>query len=199
MNIRGIWIWENDHPAKDEYADFLSDFTYKGGSCTLRISVDSDYAAYVNGTLCSFGQYADYPYYKVADEIDLTTFVRSGKNELMIIAWFNGAESCLTYHPGTAGVIYEVDGDGEVLAASSTDTLCRMNAHYISHRCKEITKQLSYGYAYDANGTELPLHKAVASAGHTTDLYKRPIASIELGEPVKETLLKAENGTHFLL
>lgn len=41
----------------------------------LQISADSNYAAYINGRLAAWGQYADYPYDKIYDEVDVTEFL----------------------------------------------------------------------------------------------------------------------------
>ena len=69
------WIWCNNAPQPDEYGEFYSEFsTKKCDGITLSISADSDYAVYLNGTLCAFGQYHDYPYDKVYDTVDLSPF-----------------------------------------------------------------------------------------------------------------------------
>jgi hypothetical protein len=56
------FIWCNSTPANDEYGEFYSSFAYETGKVTLRITADSNYAAYLNGTLCACGQYANYPH-----------------------------------------------------------------------------------------------------------------------------------------
>ena len=66
------WIWCNDAPEKDEYGEFVDSFTYESGKVVLQISADSNYAAYINGRLAAWGQYADYPYDKIYDEVDVT-------------------------------------------------------------------------------------------------------------------------------
>ena len=114
------WIWENASPQKDEYADFRAGFT-AGSTTVLRISADSNYAAYVNGELAAFGQYGDFPHYKVYDEVDISAFCREGENRLEIVVWYFGMASSV-YYPGKAGVWFEVKADGEIAAESGADT-----------------------------------------------------------------------------
>ena len=51
----------------------------------LCISADSRYAVWVNGTYVPAWQYADYPEYKVFDEIDISPLVRPGENRLAVL------------------------------------------------------------------------------------------------------------------
>lgn len=68
----------------------------------MRISCDSNYAVYINDALAAFGQYADYPWYKVYDEIELSTFFTVGVNCIKIIVWYYG-ENFSTYYKGKPG------------------------------------------------------------------------------------------------
>ena len=63
------WIWATDSARPDEYAEFLEQFDFTGKEAHLYISADSGYAVYLNGALCAFGQYADFPYDKVYDAL----------------------------------------------------------------------------------------------------------------------------------
>jgi hypothetical protein len=147
---KASWIWCTDTPLADEYGDFYAEFhRQKEERITLSISADSNYAVYLNGTLCAFGQYHDYPYDKVFDTIDLTPLCREGKNRLAITVWYYG-ESCMSYYPGRAGLLFAVRGEGGVLCASGVETLSRLSPTYENHRQKQITSQLGFGFAYDA-------------------------------------------------
>ena len=48
------WIWCNSSPKPDEYGEFVDHFTYHAGNVFLRISSDSNYAAYINGSMQIF-------------------------------------------------------------------------------------------------------------------------------------------------
>lgn len=193
-----LWIWENTTPRADEYADFCASFTWDGSApVTLRVSVDSNYAAYVNGELAAFGQYADYPHYKVADERDVTPYCRKGENELVLVVWYYGDGSSV-YCPGQAGAAFEISCGDAILAASGADTLCRPDPHYVSHRRKLITGQLGFSYFYDAAAEETAWHPACLT-GYAPELHPRPILPLTL-EPLREgRVIAADGGTHFLL
>lgn len=152
MNIpfkTASWIWSNPNPQQDEYGEFVDHFVYEEGSVTLRISADSNYATYINGQLASWGQYADYPYDKVYDEVDVTTFCQQGENRIATIVWYCGLDNIFTYYPGNAGLIYEITCDNKVLCESNETTLSRMSKSYMNHRQQLITLQLGFGYGYD--------------------------------------------------
>nr|WP_304710430.1 family 78 glycoside hydrolase catalytic domain [uncultured Acetatifactor sp.] len=145
-----LWIWCNANPRADEYGEFLDRFDYEAGNVTLRISADSNYAAYVNGVLAAWGQYADFPYDKVYDEVDITACCTKGANCIAIVVWYYGIASSSTYCLGNAGLLYEVVGEEKMLCRSSEDTLSRMSRAYRNHRMHIITGQLGLGYGYDA-------------------------------------------------
>ncbi len=144
------WIWCSVEPKSDEYGEFVDCFLYKEGKVLLRISADSNYAAYINGQLAAWGQYADFPYDKVYDEVDVTEYCHKGENRIAILVWYYGISSSFTYYPGKAGLLYEVIGNNVVLCESNTDTFARMSKAYMNHRKKELSWQLGLGYGYDA-------------------------------------------------
>ncbi len=144
------WIWSNQSPQRDEYSEFVDHFIYKKGHVILRISADTNYAAYINGRLAAWGQYADFPYDKVYDELDITEYCQRGENRIAIIVWYCGLDYTSTYYPGNAGLLYEVSCACTVLCRSNETTLSRISNTYMNHREKLITLQLGLGYSYDA-------------------------------------------------
>ena len=152
---KASWIWRQGEAGKDEFCDFLDTVTVPAESLscgkryTLRIAADSNYTVWMNGELCAFGQYADYPHYKVYDEVDITAFLRAGENRMVTVVWYYGIES-QTYKVGDAGLIYEIaDEDGAVVAYTHAGTLSRKSRDYISGRCDLISGQLGPTYRYD--------------------------------------------------
>ena len=139
------WIWCNDSPQADEYGEFADCFPYEAGRAVLRISADSNYAAYVNGELAAWGQYADFPWDKVYDEVDVSGFCRKGENRLAIVVWYYGISTSSTYCRGNAGLLYELAGEKGVLCRSGQETLSRMSRAYLSHRVRIIAGQLGLG------------------------------------------------------
>ena len=199
MNGHGIWIWENAQPQKDEYADFSQAFylSHPQTPVMLEISADSNYAAYVNGQLAAFGQYGDYPHWKVVDSHDITEFCVPGENRLLITAWHYG-ETTFSHFPGPAGVCFQVKSADAVVAASGVHTLCRTNPNYISHREKLITWILGYSFCYDATGTDTTWHTAIPT-GYAPELHPRPIDTLKLCPLVDGKIIDGNGSTHFLL
>ena len=107
--MQGQWIWENVQANADEHAEFFTEFVYskEQGAVKLVVSADSDYGVYVNGMLVEFGQYPDYPYYKVYDEVDITKYVKEGKNTLAFEVWYF-CKSNLVYYLGEAGLFFQL-------------------------------------------------------------------------------------------
>jgi len=143
------WIWHSEENKANEYGEFYSEFEYSGGSLTLKIAADSNYAAYINGTLAAFGQYADFPYDKVCDKVDVSAFCREGKNSLAVIVWYYGIDTTQVYYKGEAGVIFELENNGEIALASGENILSRLSRAYCNYGTKIITGQLGLSFAYD--------------------------------------------------
>ena len=85
MNAK--WIWQNTNNHSDEYVKVVDTFTLEETNAQLTISCDSNYNAYLNGELVAFGQYADYPHFKVCNKIDLSAYAKKGGNLLVIVVW----------------------------------------------------------------------------------------------------------------
>ena len=116
------WIWPTSNAQPDEYAEFYECVDFYGKSAELYISSDSNYTVYVNGSLAAFGQYADFPYKKVYDRIDLSRYMRQGKNVVAFRVWYYGVDTFSTYYPGRAGLLYSLYGDGTLISYSSAAT-----------------------------------------------------------------------------
>ena len=179
------WIWLNKEAKKDEYAVFLCDFNIDCGNTFLNISADSNYQVYVNGKLSAFGQYPDYPHYKVYDSCDISKFVNKGKNRLVIVAWYYGNPT-LTYTVGKAGVIFEVVNGGKVIEYSSENIVSRLALDNVSHVEKIITPQIGYSFVYNPNLYDGYLNADYIPNGFepskivesSTEFVKRPIKEL---------------------
>ena len=143
------WIWSGSNPKEDEYGEFVDFFTYESGTITLQISADSNYAAYINGELAAWGQYADFPYDKVYDEVDVTSYCKQGENRISILVWYYGISSIFTYYRGNAGLMYQVICKDNILCKSNENTLSRKSIAYMNHKKHMLTPQIGFGYGYD--------------------------------------------------
>ena len=124
--MKGIWT-ESETCG---FAEFKQSFNYAGGGAVVRISAAFRYAAFINGVFVSNGQYADIPEKKRIDEIDVSSFVRKGENELYIVA-MHTLEDFSIARAMDAYLVFEVLSRGVVLAESSENTLGRVAANYL--------------------------------------------------------------------
>ncbi len=163
MNAK--WIWENAEIRADEYVRFYQTFTHKNGRVMISLACDSNYELYVNGKRAAFGAYADYPYDKVYDRIDITEYCKEGKNTLSVLVWYYG-EDFFTYFKGLPGLIFEVTEDGSTVAASGKQTLCSIAKDYKQGMKKIITTQMGFSFCYDTCGYDGCLSKSFAPVGY---------------------------------
>ena len=184
------WIWCNSNPHQDEYGEFIDEFMYDAGSVVLRISADSNYATYINGELAAWGQYADFPYDKVYDEVDITAFCKKGINRIATVVWYYGLDYIFVYYPGKAGLLYEVVCDDTVLCHTDRNTRARMSHAYRNHRMRILSMQLGLGYGYDATREDVWLTGELVGFSNATvvkqtlPLRKRPCDKLVFLEEV---------------
>ena len=151
---RASWIWRQGETGADEFCDFLTTVEIPAVKTRyyLHIASDSNYTVYMNGKLCAFGQYADYPDYKVYDRMDITDYLRAGMNRMAAVVWYFGIDSS-TYRMGKPGLIFEIlDEADNLIARSDESVLSRKSGDYVSGECKLISGQLGPTYHYDMKG-----------------------------------------------
>ena len=143
------WIWNSEAEGTDCYCEFISDVIFdKANKSRIRISADSNYALYINGNFVESGQYADYPNYKVYDEIDITENTVPGLNHIAVIVWYYGVKT-FNYTIGKPGLIFEVEQNGKIVLSSDSDVLSRKSEMYISGKNQMITPQLGLNFHID--------------------------------------------------
>ena len=149
MLEKSKWIWKQGEVDADEYAEFYKSFEWNGGKCICRLSCDSDYTLFINGQFVSSNQYGDFEWYKVYDEIDITSYLKAGINHFAVLVWYFGMDSS-RYIKAPAGLIYEVETDGKTVIVSDENTQSRESRGYRSRLKKWITGQLGCSFEYDA-------------------------------------------------
>ncbi len=190
------WIWYAETSCPDTYGDFEDHFVYTGGKVICRISCDGDYTLFVNGVFVSSNQYGCFEHYKIYDSVDITEHLTVGDNKLLITVWHLGIGSS-RYKPAPAGLLYEVEQDGNILCQSSVSTLCRENPNYKSGYKKMVTPQLGQSFLFDATRPETDFHRSFL-ANKQCRMYPRPTQKLQLQSARKATVLKDE-GNHYLL
>ncbi|MBQ9692244.1 MAG: family 78 glycoside hydrolase catalytic domain, partial [Clostridia bacterium] len=115
----------------------------------LKISADSNYAVYINGELAVFGQYADFPYDKIYDEVDISKYCKKGNNHVAVVVWYFGITTTSVYYKGEASLIFEIVNGDRVLCFSGEHTPSRLSRTYGQHARKIITGQMGLSFSYD--------------------------------------------------
>ena len=187
------WIWLNKQPESDEYGAFYDTFNVeKGTNATMRISVAGDYNVYINDKFVAFGQYADFAHYKVYDEIDVSPYLKEGKNEVLIIAWYIG-KSFSTYKDCGVGLLFEIENQrGDILSYTGAGMRSSLANGYVSHQNKVITMQLGFSYCYDSRAHEYVWKDAVSVTGFGKNLIKRPNQKLLLQPKIEGKLIDKE-------
>lgn len=152
MEPGASWIWTNSKLEEiNQYAEFRREFNLayvQGHDYNLYISADTDYVVWLNGEFVACGQYSDYPHDKVYDVLDVSGFLRDGKNVLCILVYYQG-ESSSKYLKGEPGLWFVLDA-GNTYIVSDEQTYGRKSAPYKNGPVPKITVQLSFTYEYDA-------------------------------------------------
>ncbi len=177
-----IWLAEE---TPDSYAEFTDDFIWVEGEVTLNISSDYRFAAFVNGKLVGNSQFADLPEYKTFSRYDLSEYVCKGNNKLLVKAYHpdGGYFQCRLM---TAFVCYEIKGKEELLCASSPETKCRQDKHYLPGDL--ITFQYGKGYSYSFTADDAQWECATVVSPGITE-YPKPIRNTTLTQIHNSTLL----------
>ena len=185
---QGKWIWRGGDYTVNEYVDFLKEFTVASvdEAAELNISIDTEYALWLNGTLLGCCQYDDYPDTKVYDTYKIGHLLKPGKNEIFVNGYFQGEES--TQYPGGIPGLWFSLTNGDQSVFSDSSVLCRKSAQYQSGEMEMLTKELGFCFRYDARGEDAPWENA-AEVGRDTTLSPRPIQQVTLNDFIPGKLI----------
>ena len=135
----------------NQYIEFRREFelTDIPQQACLRISVDTNFTAWINNKLSGCGQFGDFPEKRTFSQIDVSDLLKVGKNALAILVHYCG-EDTFSYLPGDAGLWYQVDINGKILAESDKRTLCRVSPNYLQEDTTRLTRQIGFSFNYNA-------------------------------------------------
>ncbi len=192
MFEKSQWIWENENPSSDEYAEFGG--TVRGGKGILRIAAETDYAAYVNGKLAAFGSYKGFKTVRFYDEILLDPFLTEKENEIDIVVWYQGVNCSSSIDCG-AGVLFEIAAGGKIVGASGKNTPSRIDTRYKNHYRKRLTPQLGFSFLYDVSANTEKWGDSTIIVQNVT-LLPRPVEKLVVSAPAESTLIGQEGGVY---
>lgn len=186
-NAQWIFAAEPGQRIRDQYFEYQSDFFQENSEKTmLYLSTYSQYAVYVNEEFVDCGQMPGYEDLQYYDQLDLSVFLKNGKNTLLIRQYVSG-ENFSTEHRQIPGVIFSVwNGEREVLA-SAPGIQSRRCSNYLENG-EKISGQLGFNFEYDANQLELPFSPSVL-AGKEKHLLPRPIQKLTVEPPAAVKLV----------
>lgn len=185
----GQWIWADVAPSENQYAVFKEEFFFDGGECVLKICAVSDYIAEINGNRASFGQYRSFDGEKYYDTVKIDEYCTEGKNEIKITVRYEGIDSAVSIK-GKPMVIFAVSCGGEVVAASSENTLSALSTEYVQGAGQYITPQLGLASHMRRSGNEKYGKSVLVDTDCT--LTPLPIKKCRLLPPVTGKLIDKE-------
>ncbi|MCR5682759.1 MAG: hypothetical protein K6G29_09955 [Clostridiales bacterium] len=177
----GKWIWAEGYDSPNTYIDAAVTIPVREGQkIVMAISADTNYAFEAGGQLF-FGQYADYPFDKVYDLLDLTASLTPGDNPVTIRVWHQGDDSS-TARGEAAGLIFEIFADGVCVAASGEETPVRpVNGYAMGPGVEHVSGQLGYSFRFDARIDEAAFGLCIL-ADKPLPVRERPIRKLILGD-----------------
>ena len=184
------WIWTSKEYGNNDYAEFCQKIDYNGGNVSVKFSVSGEYTLFVNGEYVTSVQYADFECYKVYENIDITKYLKKGENFVCFLCVY-WSKSGMRWNTPEAGLVFEIENDGKIVALSDENTLSRKSKAYVSGFPVKISSQLGYSFSYDANAEDEWLVGNGADFAKSAVLEKkcnfvaRPIKQ-QSAEPVKK-------------
>lgn len=200
------WIWCDAQQlrAPNQYVEFRVPFTVDRAprQAVLRVSVDTDFAAWANGEICGCGQFNDFPQRRTFSEMDVTSHLREGDNVLAFLVHYCGVDH-FSHLPGDAGLWFELICDGKVIARSDGATLCRPSPAYRKDMTARITAQRGFTFHFDARENDGWRERSFICGADWTKAHSwagdapssRPVRMLELkqdlsGKVIAQGLLK---------
>jgi Alpha-L-rhamnosidase N-terminal domain./Bacterial alpha-L-rhamnosidase. len=193
--FKAEWIWlQQEFEKVNQYVEFRHEFMMDEADCTdasLYISVDTEYAVWLNGGFVNCGQYDDYPDKKVYDVLQVSSLLKPGRNVLYVLAYYQG-ENSFQYVKGLPGLIYSIR-TGKLHISSGNGTLCRESLTYKCGTVPKISEQLAFSFEYNAISDDGWLFedyevdsswKVPVKTKHASVLNERPIKKLDIKEKV---------------
>lgn len=179
---RAQWIWCGEAERENAYVCFEQRFeAAEGGPAQARVSVDGQYALWINGQLAGWGWTAGYPDRRWMDVLEVAELLHPGENRLELVVHCPGVDFS-THRAAPPGAAFEVKCGGRVLASSGPETRCAPHPGYRSGPMERVSVQLGHSFCYDAQRAEaLKAHWQPPAPGRApAQLKPRPIERLAL-------------------
>jgi alpha-L-rhamnosidase len=175
------WVWHaGSREAYHDYHRFRQDFTApKSGATRLLITADAYYQAWLNGQVIGHGPAKSAAGRRSVDTYDVTALVQPGANVLEVLVLGLGMGN-MTYCPGDAGLIFELQAAGRTVAASGARTRVRPEA---ARQRPTVRRWILPGVEDVDSTAKAGAWRAATVVTSTAQLYPRRV-SLPVREPV---------------
>ncbi|MCL2518322.1 MAG: family 78 glycoside hydrolase catalytic domain [Oscillospiraceae bacterium] len=184
------WIWHNDYHIINTYLNFFDEI-FIDNLCediNIYISADMQYAVHINDVFVNSGQYADFPEYKVYDEVNINKYLHTGSNNLMITGYWQGEDS-FQYRKEPAGLIFIVKSNDKIILTSSENTMTALNSAYTNGVIERVSGQLSFSFRYNCLKADEKIGLKNADVqDKSLVLYPRPIKKLDILDDIPTVL-----------
>ena len=185
------WIWANIEESVNQYVAFKSIFSIDSvGAYVLTISVTGNYCIYINDRFVACSRFDDYPEYKLYDDIDIGAFLTTGKNEIYILAYSFGMDSCRSVAM-TRGLIAEIsDETGNTPFFTDEQTQSCLSPLYRSGNMPTRAAGQGFAIEIDMRNQLLEMeYQDSCCVKQDFTLFKRPCKRCETGEILPSILI----------
>lgn len=143
MRSKTEWIWLSEERRQDwnQWVEFRR--VIGGGSASrvaLRITGDTRYNLWLNGTWVGYGPNRSFPDRAYYDDYDVTGLWRDGDNEVIVLVHATGIATFQNLE-SKAGLWAEIEADGEILARTDACWECRRDARFSRRRFRIACQQ----------------------------------------------------------
>ncbi len=142
-------IWADDKELPNRYLRFQGEFDAENDKKVMfYICTDTKYELYINGNLAAFGQYEDFPQKKIYDTIDISDYIKDGKNLMSVLAYSQGEDS-MQHMRGLPMIIFAAESSDKALFVSDENIKCADSNEFISGDFEKITPQRSFNFGFN--------------------------------------------------
>ncbi|WP_125666367.1 family 78 glycoside hydrolase catalytic domain [Paenibacillus baekrokdamisoli] len=157
VNWQAKWIWgEGEESPRNEWRCFRKTFDVPAAAearsgAALRITADSRYVLYVNGTRLGRGPVRSWPFEQSYDTYEVSHLLKYGEENTIAVLVLHFGLSTFYYLRGRGGLLAELnDADGDVIVA--TDATWLTSRHLGQHpRAPRMSIQQAFSEYVDAS------------------------------------------------
>ncbi len=197
------WFWSpiNTENYKNQYVYFKKDINISNDiyNAKICISVDTNFALWINDTFVDCGQYLSYPHIKFYDEINIKSYLTTGNNTILILAYYQGLDSA-SYVAGKPGMYASITVN-DLCYSGVNGWSYSSDTGYVNGDMYLITSQIGYGFKFNAVLADNPKWRSVKICENDATLpktiYERPVKKLIFNSGVINKT--NSSGRHFLI